>query len=359
MKIETEILQDAVKKVFPFVAQISTVPVYTHFLLDTRSGTLKVSGFDYEGTCVYDTGFAIDDGEIYATVPAKLFRDDILGIDEDEVDLKMDKNKLAVKTKRHRARIESLPGDEFIMPRYDGVFYPVDPRILDAMERCAAPINEKKKPPVLTGVHLRVEKGVIQAFGTDGARAGRYEVDFGDDTDFNITIPKRMAVNIAKCARGEDDLQISTSENAIIFSTAKTKLTSQLLDGEYPHVWSFFERSREGYNTIAVDGTVLSDALKRSMVFITKTDSYILLSSSQDTLVINATATHGAGFGEVEMDAECGVSVDVALNAQFLYDFARLLKGERVIISVRGKQDPVYLNGLDNFEYVMMPMVIR
>ena len=358
MKIPTEVLQTAVKKVYPFVAQKSTIPIYMHFLLDARDGTLVISGSDFEGSCRWDTGIASDSDPLYATVHAKIFHDDILGINESEIDLYAEKNKVVVKTSRHRARIDSLPGDEYLHPALLTGLHEVDGRILDAMERCAIAVKPKKTPAILTGVHLRVANRQIQAFGTDGVRAGKYEVVFDDDAEFQITLPKKMASIIAKNARNDGPLRFWTNESTVAFSTDSAVFTSQLLDGNYPEVWSFFDRDRTGYEQIQVDGSALADALNRAMVFITKSDGYVLFTTTKNALTISATA-HDRGVGEVEIDAQCDVETDFALNAQFLYDFVRLLKKEQVILSVRGTLELLYLNGLDNFQYVMMPMYVR
>ena len=357
MKIETKVLQEAVKRVIYFAAPTSTPPVYTHFLLDTREGTLKISAFDFEGSCCWDTHCETDE-IIYVTVPAKLFHGDIIGINEETLTLSTEGNKLVVKTSRHRAKFDTLDGDQFLTPNSDYAYYEVDRHILDALERCAVAVNTKAKLSVLGGVHLRVNNGHIEAFGTDGIRAGRYMVEFDDTHPFQITVPKKLASSIAKSASGDGPLFLATDSNALSLKTNDAIFTSQLLDGEYPKAWSFFERSREDYTTLKVDGGAFSDALKRAMVFSTGMEGYILLTGADNTLTVQAD-NYDKGSSQVEMDALCDTPFEIAVNVGYIYDFVTLARDVEITLWVCGKRDAIYLTGLDNYEYLTMPMEIR
>jgi DNA polymerase III beta subunit len=359
LKANTDVLQTAVKKAIRFVAQKSTVPVYSHFLLDTRSGTLKISAFDTEGSCEWDTGIEANPDDLYVTVPGKLFHGDIIGITNDVVDLTCKKEKLIIKTERHQAKLMTFPGDEFLSIPHTENFKPVDIRFLDALERCAIAVDANRKPAIMGGVFMRVENGVIEAYGTDGVRAGRYCVDFGDESNFEISVPKNLASNIASGAKGAEEIYIDTNGNSLSLKTPNAIFTSQLLDGNYPSVWTFFERDKQNHYTITVSGSELADALKRTMIYVTNMDGYIVMNVSKNTIRIQAN-TYDKGSGEIEIPATSDIDdLEIAINVKFLYDFVRLAKGVDVIFKVEGHKSPVLIQGLEGFDYIIMPMNIR
>jgi len=361
MKIETAILQEAVKRAIHFTTPVSTMPICTHFLLDTREGTLKIGAFDFEGSCLWDTRHETDE-QIYVTVPAKLFHGDVIGIKEETVDLSIDKNKLIVKTERHRARFDTLSGDQFANLTGDYNFYPVNRAILNAFERCAVAISLKHSMAILGGVHLRVNNGNIEAYGTDGVRAGCYTVAFDDpnpsQTHLDITVPKKPALNIAKSAAGEGPLYFATDRRMLAIKTDDAIFTSQLLDGKYPGAWTFFERSRDDYSTVKVSGGALSEALRRVMVFSKGMEGYIILKGAKDALVVRADDSQN-GSSQVEIDAVCTKPFEMAINIGYLYDFVTLARSIDITLWICGKRDAIYVSGLDNFDYLMMPMEIR
>jgi len=364
MKIETATLQETVKRAIHFAARISTMPVYTHFLLDTREGTLKIGAFDFEGSCLLDTHCETDE-QIYVTVPAKLFHGDILGIKEEMVDLSVDEqpHQLVVKTSRHRSRFSALSGDQFANLGGDHDFFLVDRAILDAFERCAIAVSTKSAISVLAGVHLRVNNGHIETYGTDGARAGCYTVAFDDSGDEHppqITIPKKSALNIAKSASGNGPLYFATDQRTLVIKTDDAIFTSQLLDGNYPSAWSFFERSREDYSTITVSGSDLASALKRVMVFSKNMESYVVLQGTENSLIVRAGDAQ-SGSSQIEVDAVCEKPFTLAVNVGYVYNFVTLARNMDVTLWVCGKRDPIYLSGSEfhNFDYLVMPMDIR
>ena len=361
MQIETATLQEAVKRAIHFVSQVSTMPVYTHFLLDTREGTLKIGAFDFQGSCLLDTHCETDE-QIYVTVPAKLFHGDIIGIKEETVDLSVDEqpHQLIVKTSRHRARFSALDGDQFANLAGDYDFFPVDRAILTAFERCAIAVSQKPIISVLGGVHLRVNNCHIEVYGTDGFRAGCYTVAFSDEHPLGITIPKKPALNIAKSAAGDGPLYFSTDQRTLVVKTDDAIFTSQLLDGNYPSAWSFFERDRTDYFTTKVSGSELSNALKRIMVFSKGTESYIVLQGIENALIVRAGDAQ-SGSSQVEIDAVCEKPFTMAVNIGYLYNFVTLARNTDVTLWVCGKRDPIYLSGseLHNFDYLVMPMDIR
>jgi len=318
---------------------------------------LKIGAFDFEGSCLWDTHCETDE-QIYVTVPAKLFHGDIVGVNEETLTLSVDKNQLVVKTSRHRAKFDTLAGDQFGNLAGDYDFFPVDRAILDAFEHCAVAVSTKSAMAVMGGVHLRVNNGFIEAFGTDGVRAGRYMVEFNDTHPFQITVPKKLASNIAKSAAGDGPLYLATDERTLAIKTDDAIFTSQLLDGNYPHAWSFFDRSRDDYSTVEVSGSALADALKRVMVFSKGMESYIKLEGTRETLVVHAGDAQ-SGSSQIEIDAMCGKPFKLAVNIGYLYDFVTLARNTDITLWICGNRDAIYLSGLDSFDYLVMPMEIR
>lgn len=356
MKIARDVLHDATQATLRFVPSKTTVPVYLHFLLDDRDGTLTVSGYDFEGSCRWDTG--IESEDIYCTVPAKLFADDIRNIKEEEIDLKVKGNRLVVRTTRHTARFETLPGDEFRLSSYPNTWKDVGLEMLTALERCEIAVDPKKTPAVLSGVNLRAHDGVIYATGCDGIRAGQYQIEFDHNDDFNLTVPKGVASAIGKASKHIESLQISTDNHMLAMRTNVGVFTSQLIDGNYPNVGSaFFNRDLSTYTIITINGDDIFNALKQVQPFSKGEDDYIELHATRSNLSLRAESENGTS--NVEIPAHSTQATVVAVNQRYLYDYVNLAKDIEITLRVGGKRDPIYLNGLDHFSYVCMPMYIR
>lgn len=355
MHYSTSALQLATKRALPFVTAKSTVPVYEHFLLDGRGGTLKIAAFNYEGMCIIDTHAPCDDA-MYLTVHAKTFSADIAAIVEPEVALTVKDNKLIIKTKQHTAKINILDGDEFVVGLYPDDFHAIDPAIVTALDLCAEAVNEKHSAVILTGVHIAANvDGKIYVFGTDGIRAARYTIDAEYATPFEVTVPKSSVQAIAKALTAP--IELAVNDSVIAFRTEDGIFTSQLLDGKYPNVQSFFSRPKENYTTITMSGADLSSALKRAGIFVGM-DNYVLINAFGDQLAISSDS-YDKGAAEIVLDAQMDGDAHVAANFKMLSDFAALVNKGNAILQIGKPDEAIFMYGVDNFDYVLMPMQIK
>lgn len=359
MKIETGVLQEALKSAMYFVSRRSTVVTYTHFLLDGREGTLKIGGANFGSACRWDTETPCNE-ELFVTVPAKIFYGDINGINAETTDLSLKGRKLVVSTERHTAKIDVLPGDQFPDIRSVDGFTQVNRSLLDAIMTCAIAVNPKDAKPTLHGMHLRTEGQTLEAFGTDGYRAGHYQTAFPyDDIELGITIPKDSATAIGKATKGMDAIDIATDGQALALRHNGSLFTSQLLDGQYPHVWDMMQWNEDDHQHVTVQAEDFKDTLKRSLVF-SKDGLHgrIDLKAEGQNLVVTA-ASYNHGKSVTEIPAEVSGPAAISINAQYLYDFVTLYSGDDdITIFIQSGRAPMYMrgSGVEGFEYLVMPV---
>jgi DNA polymerase III sliding clamp (beta) subunit (PCNA family) len=361
MNIQTSVLQEALKNTMYFVSRRSTMAVYTHFLLDARDGTLKIGGANFSGACRWDTEVPCDE-DLFVSVPSKIFYDDVNGIEAHEVRLTTEDHKLVVRTPRHTARIDALPGEEFPqMIDIDG-FTEVDRSLLDAIMTCSIAVDTKDANPTLRGMHLRTEGNHLQAYGTDGKRAGYYRTHFPyGGVELGVTVPKDSASAIGKASKNMDSIEIATNGNVLALRHAGTMFTSQLLDGNFPHVWESFEWKETDFNTVSVQAGDFKNTLKRALVFSKDgLNGRVDLSTENQSLVVTAIS-YEFGKSVTEIPAEAKDGIEVSINAQFLSDFVGLYDDDETItMFVKNPTSPVYMRGggLEGFEYVAMPISV-
>jgi len=120
MRIKTADLQETVKKAIRFVSKRTTIPISMHFLLKSCDRGLSISACNLEQSCRCFVDGEGDD-EIFLTIPARVFHDDILGSNSEYINLSISKNgRLEVKTERHKALFGTMDGNMFFSIDMEG-----------------------------------------------------------------------------------------------------------------------------------------------------------------------------------------------------------------------------------------------
>jgi DNA polymerase-3 subunit beta len=160
----------------------------------------------------------------------------------DTVTLKVDQAGAYITAGAVTARVPVLIADEF--PPAPPI--PADPvhwltvdaeSFVDTFRRIAIATSTDEARPVLTGVHMRIDKGALSMQAADGFRLLRTRyTPLAHSEAFEVNVPYRIGKLLDKLTSRTLRLVIDPSRNTlhILGDTNNEHICSQLIDGSYP-----------------------------------------------------------------------------------------------------------------------------
>ena len=211
--------------------------------------------------------------------------------------------------------------------------------------------------PVLTGTLVDAQSDKITLVSTDSYRLAVRTIEWNGPPDpVKRVIPARALGEAARAAEGGGAVTISLGESQATFSAAGRRLSTRLIEGEFPN-WSQLIPP-ELPNTFRVEREGFAEAVRRVG---------ILAQSGAPVRIDldNEGAKLGAGSQDVGEASELvegkfeGEATTVRFNPSFLLDGVNAVEGGEVVLAVRDGLKPAIVRAPDEssgFMYLVMPV---
>ncbi|MBI4039836.1 DNA polymerase III subunit beta [Candidatus Daviesbacteria bacterium] len=352
----------AIQSVSRSVGVRSQLPVLNNILLSAGSGKLKLSATNLEIGVVKEVKAEVDEiGEV--SVPAKTLLEVVANLAGQKLELQASSDQLNITTPSFSSQINGVAASEFpVIPMGDDkVGVRIDPKILlESLPKITFSAAVDEGRPILTGILTEIKDKNLQLVATDGFRLAYMAHPVARAANFKALIPRRTFEEILRLMVEDemDEVIISTSENQnqMIFSFGATKLSSRLIEGNFP-AWEKII-PQEFKSRIVVDRAQFLKAVKLASVFAKDGANVIKLQNLPDKLTLTSEAKElGSQKSEVEAQSE-GEQLTVAFNSKFLFDVLAALTVGQVIFELSGPLSAASIKpmGQDGLQYIVMPV---
>ncbi len=374
IQVERDVLAEAVAWAARSLPSRPPVPVLAGLLLEaTSAGALVLAAFDYEvSTRVEVDAHVAEPGRVL--VSGRLLADICRSLPSRPVDLMLDGPKVVLTCGSARFTLLTLPVDEYpslpAMPEASGS---LPGEVFGAaVAQVTVAAGRDDTLPVLTGVRLEIDDDEITLYATDryrlATRTLRWE-PVRPGTSAVVLVPARNLAEAAK-ALGSAPVTValaaSTSSNpsndALVgFEGRGRRMTTRLLDGEFPKVRSLFPAQSATVATVETGAFV--EAVKRvSLVAERNTPVRLTFDDGQVTLQAG-TGDEAQASESMPADVD-GESITIAFNPAYLLDGLGAVGSPYVQLSFTTSAKPAVLAGKrepdadadDDYRYLLMPV---
>ena len=305
---------------------------------------------DMRSNTVCTVPAVIEDGG-RAVVPHRRLLDLAKRLPDKPVSLVLDGNVVNVACGRTRAKLMTVPPDDFppVESARDVVItLPGD--VVSEIDAMVRPfVGSDPGKPVLDGIHVMSDGARLSVEATDSYRAVSYEVETECQVA-EVLIPSKAFSTAARASTG--DMTVACTDGRVTLSSGGFALTAQVPSGAYPDIARIMP---DGHGaTATLDAGEMVDALGRMMVY---EPMSVLVSLGTDGVTLSSTGSEG---GAVEVvPAGCDATgLEVALNCKYLREAMRALDGD-VEMTVLGNVNPVLISqGCDGrrYRHLLMPV---
>lgn len=232
----------------------------------------------------------------------------------------------------------------------------------------AASADETKQ--VLTGVHVSVQADGLEFAATDGHRLAVVQtIDAEDaekseeDAHLDVTVPAKALQELIKMLdrQASSSIDVRFDQGQVVFEWADQRITSRLLEGQYPNYRQLVPRQFS--HQLTVDRRLFLSALERISVLADQKNNIVKvqLDSVAQQLRLSVDA-QDVGSGRESVPAQItGDGLEIAFNVRYLLDGLKAINTAEVQMQLNTATSPVVLSPLGSLKmtYLVMPVQVR
>jgi len=354
-------------------------PVLANVLLvaDADKQQVRLTGFDL--SLGIQTSFSAQiEEEGVLTLPAKLLGDIVSRLPDGEIRLETSSEDTLVSltSVSGKYQVRGMGAEEFpeLPTVEDGqvAHLPVD-ALIEGLRGALFSTSADETKQVLTGVHISAEAEGLEFAATDGHRLAVVQTidpesedgeEAAEDLKFNVTVPGKALRELERMLMlnaTSGAVAVRFDPGQLVFEWANQRLTSRLLEGQYPNYRQLIPRQFSRQMT--VDRRSFSGALERIAVIADQRNSIVKLSLDNATqdLVLSVDA-QDVGNGREAIAAQIsGEDLDIAFNVKYLVEGLKALNTQDVQMQFNTSTSPSILTPLGGMKmtYLVMPVQIR
>jgi len=343
------------------------LPILNNILIRAQTGGVKLIATNLEiGISTTLRGKVDSEGEF--TIPSKTFVDFINTLPEENVKIEQSGTSLSIVSKTQRGKLRGVAPEDFpLIPSIEkGKTTTITlPNLIEGLEDVIPSIAVNETRPEISGCLFWFNGNELTLVGTDSFRLAEKKIELKKDahTGKKIIVPLKTIQEVLKIANHtlkniEDagDVQISLTENQILFIIGPTEVTSRLIEGTYPDYRQIIPE-KVTYEAI-VSRDEFIRAVKSASIFSEINIFDVMLKSKGDVLTVFSSSSQ-SGEGEAEVSAKItGGDFTLVLNGRYLTDGLLSIGSNDISFGVTSHETPCVLKpyGADNYLYIIMPI---
>jgi DNA polymerase-3 subunit beta len=355
--------QKALNIVGKSVSGNNTLPVLNNILISSdKNNEILLTSTNLELGVVCRMPANIEN-EGATTVPAKLITSYVGYLHDEDITIEEQSGaELLITSSSSKTKMKGMSAQEFpsIPEVSGGIELEIEKQQfllgLDETVLCA---SANLARPVLNGVLMKIESGVLSLAATDSFRLAekKIPVEYSGE-DFSIIIPSRSLHEVIRIFSNDEaeSMHIKISQNQLCISTPSVSITTRLIEGKFPEYGQIIPK--ENPVVVHFEREQVLSVLKRIGIFARENNNTLHLKVNNGTVVLSSEANQ-FGSEEDTLDCEGNGEGSIALNIEFLTDVFQTLKDEKVVFSMNNEISPAVITQPDDDSYVHIIMPLK
>ncbi|MDS0527936.1 DNA polymerase III subunit beta [Clostridium sp. SHJSY1] len=357
---EKQKLQEGILITQKAITGKSTMPILEGIYINASKEGLTLIGSDMDVAIetkveadVIEEGTVVIDSKIFGEIIRKLPNSDVRIeiIENDTVQISCQKSVFNVVYMNYE-EFPSLPNID------EEKQIQVPQNILKNMIKSTAfAIAQDETRPILQGILFELKNRKLNLVALDGYRLALKTEYLDSDFDIEIVIPGKTLNEVSKILEDIDSIvNITFTNNHILFNLEQTKIISRLLDGKYVSYNSLLPQEHK--LLVEVNKQQFQNGIERASLMAKEGNSNLIkLEFQEDTLVITSNSQLGKVREEVGINLQ-GEGVQIAFNSRYLLDVLKNMEDENVVMEMTSSVTPCIIKGkeTDSYKYLVLPV---
>lgn len=208
----------------------------------------------------------------------------------------------------------------------------------EVIDQTRIAVSKQESRPILTGIHVTLNNGILTAVATDSHRLAQRKVELPEtaNRDFDIVLPGASMTELAKMIADEKDgVKMQITENQALFIFGNTHFYSRLLEGNYPETSRLIPESSDTRLEITASD-LLASIERASLLSHESRNNVVKLSVNPENKIATVSGT-SADVGNVEeeinADQIVGNPLEISFNPDYMRDALKSFGQTKILIS--------------------------
>jgi DNA polymerase III subunit beta len=352
------------------VSARSTIQLLGGILLEAGDGVVRLSATDMEISVQTSSPAEVEE-EGRVVIPARIFNDIVRSLPGGSFSLEHDDSGGTVRLAagENEYRIRTYAADDFPqLPGFDAeaAFSMSGDLLVETVEKVSRSYSRDETRPVLTGILISFEENRVRMVTTDSYRLSIKETELATtafEGSREAIIPARAMQEVARIfgSEGEDEVEVSLSENQALFRIGDVLFGTRLIDGNFPEYRRLLPTTFE--REISVNREDLMGTLRRVNLFAQRQTPPVPVSLSFSNGAVEVIVRNGeVGEAHERLPATSEDDFLISFNPGYLLDGVSAIDTEKVVFKLNEALKPgLIVPGVDgeeepDFLYLIMPM---
>lgn len=353
-------LQDAISTSQKAITGKSTMPVLEGLYIEAVNNVLTFIGSDIDLSIETKTqAEVIEPGKI--VVDNRIFGEIIRKLPNDKVIIEtIDGNIIQISCQKSVFNLVHMNADEYpSVPNInENIVFSINQSILKNMIKGTIfATAQDETRPILQGVLFEVNNKNLNLVALDGYRLAVKSQVIDTDNSINVVIPGKTLSEVSKILEeNEEKVNITFTENHILFNLGETKIISRLLEGEFIKYSSLLPQEHK--LLVTVNRQELLNGIERASLMAKDGNSNLIkLNIEEDNMVITSNSQLGKVREEVSINLQ-GESLQIAFNSKYLLDVLKIMEDDEVLLELSSSVTPCVIKNkeIDNCKYLVLPV---
>lgn len=372
--IQRDYLVQSVQDVLKAVSTRTTIPILTGIKIVANQDGVTLTGSDSDISIESFIPIEEDGDEIVEIftpgsiiLQARYFSEIVKKLPLDTVEIEVQNQFLTViKSGKSEFNLNGLDAEEYPqLPQIEeenAFRIPAD-LLKNIIRHTVFAVSTSETRPIFTGVNWKIENDKLTCIATDSHRLAlrNAKIESEQQTDYNIVIPGKSLNELSKILDDSNDLvEITITENQVLFKTKHILFFSRLLEGNYPDTSKLIPI--ESKTEIQVNTKEFLQAIDRASLLAREAKNNVVKLS---TLEGNITeiSSNSPEIGKVIEEVQClsisGEELKISFSSKYMLDALKVLEGTEIIISFTGAMRPFVIRGLDDEAILQLILPVR
>ena len=343
------------------VSTKTTLPILECILIDATTDIIKLTANDMElGIQTEIAGEIIDRGMI--AIDAKIFSEIVRKLPDNEVSIETDDRlQTTIVCEKAKFDISGKPGNEFaylpIIEKDDSIVISQF-TLKEVIRQTIFSIADTESNKLMTGELFEIKDNVLRVASLDGHRISIRKIELKNPvSDYKMVVPGKTLIEISKILSGEAEsmVEISYTNNHIVFEFDNTIVVSRLIEGEY---FKIDQMLSSDYDTkVRINKKEFLNCIDRATLLIKEGDKKPIIIDIQDEMMELKIKSQIGSMNEEIMISKDGKDLLIGFNPKFLIDALRVIDDEEVTLYLMNAKAPCFIKDeQQSYIYLILPV---
>ena len=339
----------------------TTMPILECILIDATTDIIKLTANDMElGIQTEIAGEIIDRGMI--AIDAKIFSEIVRKLPDNEVSIETDDRlQTTIVCEKAKFDISGKPGNEFvylpIIEKDDSIAISQF-TLKEVIRQTIFSIADTESNKLMTGELFEIKDNVLRVASLDGHRISIRKIELKNPvSDYKMVVPGKTLIEISKILSGEAEsmVEISYTNNHIVFEFDNTIVVSRLIEGDY---FKIDQMLSSDYDTkVRINKKEFLNCIDRATLLIKEGDKKPIIIDIQDEMMELKIKSQIGSMNEEIMISKDGKDLLIGFNPKFLIDALRVIDDEEVTLYLMNAKAPCFIKDeTESYIYLILPV---